>query len=57
MYLCVRGIDSDSFYDFSIGFWNCSDNWIFFVFHFIEQHQIGYISKSYQSIEQQFSSI
>jgi len=29
-YLCVRGIDFASFYDFSIGFWNCSDSVVFF---------------------------
>ena len=32
MYLCVRGIDSASFYDFDILFWNCSDSVEFFVF-------------------------
>jgi hypothetical protein len=26
VYLCVRGIDFVSFYDFAIGFWNCSDS-------------------------------
>jgi hypothetical protein len=31
MYLCVRGIDFVSFYDFPIGFWNCSDSVLFFV--------------------------
>ena len=25
VYLCARGIEFVSFYDFSIGFWNCSD--------------------------------
>jgi hypothetical protein len=35
MYLCARGIDFTSFYDFSIEYWNCSDNGVFFVFHFI----------------------
>jgi len=36
MYLCacVRGIDFDSFYDFSIAFLKGSDNVVFFVFHF-----------------------
>jgi hypothetical protein len=29
MYLCIRGID------FTIGFWNCSDRVICFVFHLI----------------------
>jgi hypothetical protein len=32
MYLCVKGIDFDSLYDFGIWFWNCSDNVVFFVF-------------------------
>ena len=31
--ICVKGINFDSFYDFSIGFWNCFDNVVFFVFH------------------------
>jgi hypothetical protein len=37
MYMCVRStcIDFASFYDFSIGFWNCSDGVVIFVFHFI----------------------
>ena len=35
MYLCVRGITFASFYDFAIGFWNCSVSVVFFVFHFI----------------------
>ena len=36
MYLCVRDIEFASFYDFSIGFWNCSDSVIgFCVFRFI----------------------
>ena len=32
MYLCVRGIGFASFYDLSIGFWNCSGNVVFLVF-------------------------
>jgi hypothetical protein len=35
MYLCVRIIDCVSFCDFSIGFWNCSNSVVYFVFHFI----------------------
>ena len=35
MYLCVRGIDFASFYDFSIVFRNCSYCVVFFVFYFI----------------------
>ena len=31
MFLCVRGVDVGSFYDFSVGFYNCSDNVVFFV--------------------------
>jgi hypothetical protein len=34
MYLCGRGIYFVYFYDVSIGFWNCSDNVVIFVFHF-----------------------
>ena len=34
MYLCVRGIDSASFYDFSIGFWTWSDSVVSFCFSF-----------------------
>ena len=37
MYLCVRGINFASFYDFSIGFWKCSDSLLIFIFHFISQ--------------------
>jgi hypothetical protein len=32
--ICVRIIDFSSFYDFSIGFWNCSDSMVI-IFHFI----------------------
>ena len=32
MYLYVRGIDFASFYNFGIGFWNCFNNIVFFVF-------------------------
>jgi len=34
---CVRRINFASFYDFSIGFWNCSDFVVFFIFRFIAQ--------------------
>ena len=37
MYLCVRGIDLTSFYDFSIEFLNCV---VFCVFHFILRYVI-----------------
>jgi len=42
MYLCLRGIDLTSFYDFDFWFWNCFDSVVFFVFHFI-------ISKSFSN--------
>ena len=32
MYFCVKGIDFVPFYDFSIGFWNCSDSVVFICF-------------------------
>ena len=32
--MCVRGINFVSFYDFSIGFRNCSDSVVFFVLNF-----------------------
>ena len=36
MYLCVRGVDFASLYDFDISFLNCSDSVVFFcVVHFI----------------------
>jgi len=31
---CAKGIDFASFYDFSIGFWNCSDSVVFCACHF-----------------------
>ena len=36
MYTCVRVIDFASFCDFSIGFWNCSDNVVFLGFSFYQ---------------------
>jgi hypothetical protein len=33
MYLLVGDIDLPSFYDFIIGFWNCSDRYFLFSFH------------------------
>ena len=33
---CVKGIDFASFYDFDIGFWNCSNSMVFLVFHSIQ---------------------
>jgi len=32
MYMCAPGFDIALFDDFSIGFWNCSDNMVFYVF-------------------------
>ena len=32
MYMCVRSINFTSFYNFLIGFWNCSDSVKFLVF-------------------------
>ena len=31
MYLCVRGIDFDFFYEFSVGVWNCFESVVFLV--------------------------
>jgi hypothetical protein len=31
----MRGIDFDTFCEFSIEFWNCSDSVVFFVIYFI----------------------
>jgi len=33
--ICVRRTNAASLYEFSIGFWNCSDSVVFFVVHFI----------------------
>jgi hypothetical protein len=41
MYVCVRGIDIDSFYGFFIGCWKCSDNVVLcflILFHCIHIH-------------------
>jgi len=35
MYMFVTGIKFGSFYDILIGFWNCSNNVVFFTCHFI----------------------
>ena len=38
MYTCMSVMDIDLasvFYDVWIGFWNCSDSVVFFVFHFL----------------------
>jgi hypothetical protein len=35
MYMCLRGIDFGTFYNFSIAIWNCSNIMVFSVFHFI----------------------
>jgi hypothetical protein len=39
MYLCAKAIDFASFYDFSIGFWNCFDS-VVFCGHFISLYKI-----------------
>ena len=45
MYMCVRGINIVSFYDFTIGFCKCSDNVICFVFHLMSNfHNICFHS-------------
>jgi len=36
-FVCVRGIDITSLYDYNIIFRNCSDSVVLFVFHFIVQ--------------------
>ena len=43
MYLCVRGIDFVSFYDFCIRFWDCYDSVVFLVYHFIYSTPAGEI--------------
>jgi Ca2+/Na+ antiporter len=35
MYLCVRGIYYALFYDFSLGFWNCSHNMFFLLLIYV----------------------
>jgi hypothetical protein len=35
MYMCVMGIYFACLYDFSLIFWNCSDNVVFFLFPFM----------------------
>jgi hypothetical protein len=39
MSVCVMGIDFAFFYHFSVGFWSCSDNVVFFGFHFIVKNE------------------
>jgi hypothetical protein len=43
-WLCVFGIyDCDSvFYDFSIGFWNCSKSVVCYVFHLIDNNKTSW---------------
>ena len=60
MYLCFRGIDFASFYDFSIGFWKCSyfvhtsvciDMFLNIVFWLLLGSVIGYMqSDDYDSM-------
>ena len=41
VYVCARGISFASYYDFSIGYWNCSDS-VAFCLHFIERKLTSY---------------
>jgi hypothetical protein len=42
LYLCVRSIDFVSFYNISIGYWNCSDCVILELFRLCDIVSIGY---------------
>lgn len=42
MYLCVKGIDFNPFYDFDIGFRNCFDNVTIFGFSFYPDFNVNY---------------
>ena len=44
IYLCIRGIDFASFYDFDIWFWNCFDIVSFSGFHFTESQKMIFVS-------------
>ena len=46
MYVCVRGINFASYYDFDIWLWNCSHS---FVFHFIIEKICLKVSNNYKS--------
>jgi hypothetical protein len=49
VYLCQgydRGIEVTSFHDFSILFWNCSNNVVFLVYHFILRHVLESVNNS-----------
>jgi len=48
MYLCARGIDFASFYDFVIEFWNCSDSVVFLFFFFFYYKVYG--RKRYRNV-------
>jgi len=49
--LCARGIDSASFYEFSIGFSKFVDRMVCFVFHFICQINVISMSISFHFFE------
>jgi hypothetical protein len=57
MYLCVRGIDVASFWDFSVGFWNCSELW-YFVFSILLVECLDYRQRvSWQFTWHKFCSV
>jgi hypothetical protein len=51
MYLCVRGIDFASFYDFSIVFWKCSHSVIFFSSLYSSSFSLVKMAEIYCSIK------
>jgi hypothetical protein len=40
--LCVKGIDFAFFYDFSVGFWNCSHNMFFLSLIYVFLYLLNY---------------
>ena len=57
MYLYVRGIDVASFWDFSVGFWNCSELW-YFVFSILLVECLDYRQRvSWQFTWHKFCSV
>ena len=46
--MCVRGLNLASFYDFSVGFWNCSNNvgvFCFSLFKYSLSLQVGLLTQ------------
>jgi hypothetical protein len=43
----LSGVHFASFYDFSIRFWNCSDNVVFFVFHLSHYNKYNFKNLSF----------